>query len=489
MENKQAIAKKLRKVQASQKTQEKINKKKMRKKVKDFRKRQKTNNAEYVTKFKNCIVKNKNKVWCPSKNILLTPTNSDSWFSINKYQKTNNYDANIIQLKTKFPEDVRACFKVTMNLTKIQKTIMNKWLNAYIVMYNRTIAFIKQNYKTIKNILNFKNLRTYHMLEIREMIRRGSQLEELNYNTEVPAHVLDASIHLACANYQSALTNLKRGHIRHFRIRAWKFNKPIKILDIEVVYFNHNSISPLIFGQINCTRDGENFDLGDIPTKYPYTCKVFHDKTTETYTLLVPNKIKVIPNENPKQYISLDLGIRTFATGISENEVIEIGSDVQEKIKFHLEKLHAIHNNEAIPQHIKQKNEKRIHRKISAYVDELHWKTIKFLTTNYKNILIGDLSVKGITCNETSKLNRMTKEIGYRMKFYQFRQRLEYKCISKQIHYRMNKEMYTSKMCSYCGWMNDKLGSSKTFVCDECKKIMDRDVNGARNILTKIFMK
>ena len=43
----------------------------------------------------------------------------------------------------------------------------------------------------------------------------------------------------------------------------------------------------------------------------------------------------------------------------------------------------------------------------------------------------------------------------------------------------------TSKTCSCCGKLNYNLGSSEVFVCKECEMRIDRDVNGARNILIK----
>ena len=46
-------------------------------------------------------------------------------------------------------------------------------------------------------------------------------------------------------------------------------------------------------------------------------------------------------------------------------------------------------------------------------------------------------------------------------------------------------EAYTSKQCGACGELNDKLGGSKTFNCQECGAVADRDVHAARNILLR----
>lgn len=46
----------------------------------------------------------------------------------------------------------------------------------------------------------------------------------------------------------------------------------------------------------------------------------------------------------------------------------------------------------------------------------MHWKTIKYLTKNYKTILIDDINCKSIVSNETNVLSNILH--------YEFRQRL-----------------------------------------------------------------
>jgi putative transposase len=145
--------------------------------------------------------------------------------------------------------------------------------------------------------------------------------------------------------------------------------------------------------------------------------------------------------------ISLDPGIRTFLTGISEDEVIKIGNNMGEKIKKLLKRKDNIKENENIPKRKKKKNELRINRKISYLVEEMHWKTINYLTRKYKTILIGDMSVKSII-SKSGVLSSMTKRIASAMSLYRFRERLKYKCVVRNHEYRMVNERYTSKCCS-----------------------------------------
>ena len=54
-------------------------------------------------------------------------------------------------------------------------------------------------------------------------------------------------------------------------------------------------------------------------------------------------------------------------------------------------------------------------------------------------------------------------------------------------HFRviLQDESYTSKMCGMCDTIKHNLGGSKLFNCDNCGYVVDRDVNGARNIFRK----
>ena len=94
--------------------------------------------------------------------------------------------------------------------------------------------------------------------------------------------------------------------------------------------------------------------------------------------------------------ISLDPGLRTFMTGISENGNIKIGNNVNKYISDKLKRYRKILKNSEIPNKIKIKNEKIINKKIYNMIDDLHWKTIKYLTHNYETILMGDMSAQKI---------------------------------------------------------------------------------------------
>ena len=69
-----------------------------------------------------------------------------------------------------------------------------------------------------------------------------------------------------------------------------------------------------------------------------------------------------------------------------------------------------------------------------------------------------------------------------------FRETLKSMCDKKGKVMINPSESYTSKTCSSCGWIDEKLGGKKTFRCRKKGKIVDRDVNGARGIFLRALL-
>lgn len=336
-------------------------------------------------------------------------------------------------------------------------------------MYNQTLKFFKKmRFNKEKFNLNFMNVRTKYMKNIKESIHKQSSINK---------HILDYAIKDACISYKSALTNIKNKNIKHFRLRYIKKTKKIKIIKLEKTMFseNHKTFCRSILGDKIKTTSGENFK--EISTDCTLQCKY------DRFILLVPVKIennkksKKIKRKKNKN-IAIDIGIRNPFVGFSENHVINIGSNAQKRISTYLQQIDDINSSDKSTK-IKSNATNKRYYKINNLVDELQWKTIKYLTDNYQTILVGNMSTANIVKN---KLQSMTKRIAHLLKIYVFHERLKYKCYLANVKYRKVDERYTSKMCTFCGKINDTLGSKKIFVCDGCKSIIERDVGGARNI-------
>jgi putative transposase len=219
--------------------------------------------------------------------------------------------------------------------------------------------------------------------------------------------------------------------------------------------------------------------------KINHECILQYDRIKNQYYLFVPISKEANINDS-NETISLDPGIRTFLTGFSSKGLCEIGTNINDKIKNKLKQIDSINDNYNGYCNKKKIALEKRREKIKNLIDDLHWKTCNYLSINYKNIIIGKMSTKGIV-SKTNNLNPMTKRLCYSLSHFSFRQKLKYKCKINNSNYIETDERNTSKTCSNCGFYDDNLGNKKIYDCEKCKHKIDRDVNGARNIMIKVL--
>ena len=280
--------------------------------------------------------------------------------------------------------------------------IFNKNYNGYVLKKinkmsdkindNRSLEELSELHQT--NYINYCNdiYLKKQMKEIKKKIIKESEING-DKNTSIYSHILDESVSQLAANIKSARTNLYRGNIKRFRIKYWNLNRPSQSIEIEKLLIKNNEVCPSrlnVNEKIKYTYNGKEC-IPNITTGV----KINYNSILNKYTLLVPVKEKPITNENKNKngnLISLDPGLRTFMTGISENSNIKIGSNVNKIIEQDIKRLQKIKDNKDISKKIKNKNDKRINRKIKCKVDDLHWKTANYLVKNYNYILLGNMS-------------------------------------------------------------------------------------------------
>jgi len=109
--------------------------------------------------------------------------------------------------------------------------------------------------------------------------------------------------------------------------------------------------------------------------------------------------------------------------------------------------------------------------------DETH-KLTTALTRNYSVIGIEDLNVKGMMANH--KLARSIADAA----FSEARRQVEYKSeVTGSRVVVADRWFASSKTCSNCGAVKDDLPlSERTYLCDVCGFVCDRDLNAAKNL-------
>lgn len=419
------------------------------------------NKKHAVNDIKQSITNNNEGVFLPSKNNELTNHDTNSWFSISKTDNIHWVN------KTKIEEN-KSFYTRTYLLkpTHSQRRKLKHMINETTKIYNIALKHIKHD-KLYKKNLSFIT------------IRNSLKNQKSTIKNQTPTHVLDLSIKKAVTNYKSAVSNFKNRNIKNFRIRYYKLNKNIdKNLYFEPCYVRKNgSISKLGFLNLYDVETKKNYKLEKKNVHHEFTISCVKNKY---YLRLTHSNITEEHIRKRQEFISLDPGINPFLAGVADNNSYLIGENNCEEIRKINQKMDRIDSMD-IKNKIKKNNLERLRRKLKNKITDLHWKTINFLTKNFDNILIGDMSSKDCI-RKKGNLGKMNKRLLNSFSFYRFKERLKYKCSVKNVNFEEVNEYCTSKTCSRCGYFKKDLGALKVYQCDSCENIMHRDLNAARNI-------
>jgi len=288
-------------------------------------------------------------------------------------------------------------------------------------------------------------------------------------------------------NINSMLSNYHNKNIKDFQLRFR--GKKTKSQTEFVLFEDHNF--PSFLRDIDSSywftnRQGkkQRSSFRELTTSTtPRGVEIVYDKIKDHYYFCYPVDYDFYPENDRRsesqayfvsrggeRVISLDPGVRKFLMGYDpEGKIVGIGEGA---------------NKVLIPMLYEADKTKDLRqwRKIRNRVSDLHWKTVAYLTRHYDHIVIPEFKISGMVRGK--KLSRMTKRLLYMFSFHSFLQKLRFRCSNTNTSLYVVGEEYTSKTCTRCGEMND-VGGSEEYRCGRCGLVIDRDVNGSRNILIK----
>jgi putative transposase len=203
--------------------------------------------------------------------------------------------------------------------------------------------------------------------------------------------------------------------------------------------------------------------------------------------------------------VSVDQGVRTFATTFSENEVAIVGEDfaktklfpLMKKVDQLISKKQKILNQflkikgQELPQWARDrinycdKNINKLKCKKEDLITDLHHKFAYYLVNNFDCVFLPTFETKKMV-KRKGKIRTIRRNTARQMLdlgHYKFK--LLVKWYAKKYGKKIVdcNESYTSKTRSWNGTMDENLGGKK-IIKDE-NIIVDRDINGARNIFIK----
>lgn len=120
-----------------------------------------------------------------------------------------------------------------------------------------------------------------------------------------------------------------------------------------------------------------------------------------------------------------------------------------------------------------------LYRKLTSIRNNyIHQVTTEIVKTKPSKIVLENLNIKDLMKNK-----HLSKSIAD-SKWYEFRRQILYKAELYGIEVVLADRFYpSSKTCSYCGsYKKDLKLKDRTYICNECGLIIDRDINAAINL-------
>jgi len=210
------------------------------------------------------------------------------------------------------------------------------------------------------------------------------------------------------------------------------------------------------------------------------TCTITKSPSGKWYACFVCE----VPEKRLKfngEMVALDVGIKTFATLSNEDTISnpKFFKQSQDKLAKAQKKLSALEKGS-------EKRAKcrkivcRIHEKISNQRNNFCHQVSRKLVNSFGTIFIEDIQVNKMIKKENLKVfNRSQTDTAWSM-FFNF---LTYKAEDAgRVLVKVNPA-YTSQDCSSCGTRKLMPLEQRTYSCEKCGMIKDRDFNAALNIL------
>ena len=202
------------------------------------------------------------------------------------------------------------------------------------------------------------------------------------------------------------------------------------------------------------------------------------------------NKTHKQSNLNNKA-IGIDLGLKTFLS-LSNGLQIKAPKPLNKlnrlliKRQRQLSKKQHPKTKDDVKKGVKKSNNylkatmklNKLHSRISNIRQDFLNKVTSTIVRNFNYIGLEDLNTKGMMKNH--KLAKSLTDVS----FCEFNRQLEYKAAYNNTKiYRVDRFYPSSKTCCICGNIKQNLKlSNRIYKCDECKNIIDRDLNAAINL-------
>lgn len=369
-------------------------------------------------------------------------------------------------------------YKIRLYPTKQQEELMWKHIGACRYIWNYMLA--KQQEVREQG---GKHLSTFDMIKLLTPLKNDLEHEWLY-------EISNASLQTSCRDLQKAYEKFfkKQCGFPKFKSRKRsKLNFPIR----GNLYFKNNAIVIEKFKKIKYKTD---FDLPQGRGHKFSNPRISY--RNGKWMLSFGFERENQASELTDKAMGIDLGIKDLITAAYGDEQI-VFHNINKSKRMRFLNRQLIHTQRTISRkyeanrqgnkYVKTNNIMRAEEKARKLYQRIadirsnyiHQTTHSLVSRFPYRVVMENLNVKGMMKNR-----HLAKAIGEQC-FAEVIRQMQYKCEDRGIEFVQADRFYpSSKTCSKCGCVKHSLKlSERTFVCEECGVVIDRDYNAAINLM------
>lgn len=385
--------------------------------------------------------------------------------------------------------------------TENTRNTLRKWFGTTRYVYNKGVAILREKPTSFYELRN--QLVCHKPNKSNKNGKTEANSEIKDWELETPKVVREGGLNDLCKGYRECLKRVKDGTLSNFELhfKSKRDKRASIVINKEAPTLNENGIilfKKLLPETLKVGRRTRNKWFG----KEQSLAKLWNNSSdirlvTDGYKFWInfPVSVKNVKNTENDCTCALDPGLCCFHTCYSSKEVATCHERRWERVVELRKKLDGLRQARSKNRISRCVFSRRYHKwssKLEGMSDNLHWETINYLTKNYSRIFLPHFESQEMRKNRLSRT--VNRNFDY-FRHYKFKCRLKDKCLEKGLDLYLVDESYTSLTCGICGRVKRKseLGGSRVYKCPlekgGCGSVLDRDVNGARNILIKNLIK
>lgn len=340
--------------------------------------------------------------------------------------------------------------------------------------YNWVLSKQEENYKNGGKFLSDGILR--------KELTRLKQTEELRWLNNYSNNITKQAIKDSCNAYKKFFKGLSDKP----KFKSRKKSKPSFYQDTEKIKFTETHVRLEKIGWVKLS------EYNRIPIKVKYSNPRVSFDGVHWYVSVGIELIE-IPVELTNESIGIDIGVKDLAICSHKEEPYK-NINKTKRVKKLEKKLRRLQRkvsrkyekNKEGRSYVKtsniiklEKNIRKLHKRLdNIRTDYRHKISTEIVKTKPSRIVMESLNISGMLKNK--HLSKAVAQQG----FYEFKAMLKYKSEKYNIEFLEADKWYpSSKTCSKCGYVKPKLSlSERTFVCECCGAVIDRDKNASINL-------